>query len=359
MKKKKLQSLLISKCARIKEAMQQLNDSAEKILFIVADADRLLGTVTDGDIRRGLIEGVEFSADIEKIMKKACISLRHSDPNLEESARQIMIDKKIEHIPVLDGDGVIVDVISWTDILTEKKDKVQGKLKPNQVVIMAGGKGTRLDPFTKILPKPLIPLGNETIIELIMDRFYQSGFHRFTYTLNYKKEYIKLFLKENVFPYEIEWVEEENFLGTAGSLSLLKDKFDDSFFVANCDSLLDVNFDEVLKWHREHDASITILGCHNEIKIPFGVLEMSAGRLDRMMEKPSHDVIINTGVYVIEPHVLSFIPDNEPMDMNQLIGIVGKNNKVSVFPMYGGWIDIGQWEEYRKSIEKMEGPKIV
>jgi NDP-sugar pyrophosphorylase family protein len=218
---------------------------------------------------------------------------------------------------------------------------------------MAGGKGSRLDPFTRVLPKPLIPVGNKPIIEAIMERFARCGFNRFLYTLNYKKEYLKLFLKEASLPYTMEWVEEDDFLGTAGSLSLLKDKLTETFFVTNCDSLLDVDFEAVLRWHREHGAAITIIGCHNEFRIPFGVLEMSRGKLTKLIEKPVHDVMINTGVYIMEPQVISYLSDRKQTDFDELLKLLPKKDKVTVYPVYEGWLDIGQWEEYRKSLSKL------
>ena len=353
MEKTKLRSLLISTHQTIKRAMQELNETSEKILFVVDENDKLLGTVTDGDIRRGLINGSRFDDNLEKVMHKDFTAVTLDQSELKENIKRLMVENKFEQIPVLDHMGIIRDVVLWTDILGDKEKLKTHDIKPNQVVIMAGGKGTRLDPFTKILPKPLIPIGNKTVIELIMERFYKYGFCNFIYTLNYKKEYLKLYLKENNFPYSIEWVEEPDFLGTAGSLTLLQDKLKDTFFVVNCDSLLDSDFEEILKWHKENDAAMTIIGCHNEIKIPFGVLELSNGSLQRILEKPVHDVIINTGIYVMEPHVISCIPKGRVVDMNEVIDIINKKEKVSVYPISAGWFDIGQWEEYQKSIEKL------
>lgn len=354
MDKTKLKSLLIPTDITIKQAMQKLGETQEKILFVVGKKDKLLGTINDGDIRRGLINGSNFDDNVGNIMHRDFISISMNTKNIENRAKQLMLDTKIEQIPVLNDNGEIVNVILWTDILREKKDSKSKHLHKNQVVIMAGGKGTRLDPFTKILPKPLIPIGNKPVIELIMERFYKYGFHKFIYTLNYKKEYLKLYLKESSFPYTIDWVEEDDFLGTAGGISLLKDKVKDTFFVINCDSLLDVDFEEILGWHKEHNAAITIIGCHNEVKIPFGVLKLSNGRLEKIVEKPVHDVIINTGAYVMEPQIISFIPDGKPIDMNKLIELVAEKEKVSVYPISTGWFDIGQWEEYRKSMEKLQ-----
>jgi NDP-sugar pyrophosphorylase family protein len=218
---------------------------------------------------------------------------------------------------------------------------------------MAGGRGKRLDPFTRILPKPLVPIHDKPVVELIMERFHKCGFHKFIFTLNYKKEYLKLFLKENDFPYSIDLIEEEDFLGTAGSLSLLAGKITDTFFVVNCDSLLDIDFEQVLKWHKDHRAAITVVGSHAEVKIPFGVLKMHDGTLRKIMEKPVHDVIINTGVYVMEPRVIMRVPKAKKIDMNVLIDSVARKEKVMVYPICDGWFDIGQWGEYKKFLKEI------
>ncbi len=279
MDREKFHYLLIPPETAIKIAMKKLDKTAEKILFVVDKRHKLLGTVTDGDIRRGLLSGVRFDEAIEKIMHQNFTALFIGETDVEERAKKLMLENKFEQIPLIDSYGIIKDVILWTDIFGQSFISHCYEPKPNKVVIMAGGKGTRLDPFTRVLPKPLIPIGEKTVIEIIMEKFYKYGFDKFVYTLNYRKEYIKLYLQENKFPYDIDWVEEPDFLGTAGSLALLKDKIDDIFFVINCDSILDYNYEKLLKWHRKNSASITIIGCHNEIKIPFGVLELSNGTL--------------------------------------------------------------------------------
>jgi len=355
MLKKHFKELMVLKNISIKEAIQKLNKTGEKILFVVSEDNRLLGTVTDGDLRRGIVSGIGFSDKAERIMREDFMAISDKTPKLDQVAKKIMIEKKIEQMPIIDSNGVIRDIIFWVDILGKMKPVTIPKINSNSVLIMAGGKGARLDPFTRILPKPLIPIGNKPVVELIMEKFYKYGFNKFIYSLNYKKEFVKVFLNENNFPYSIDWIEEENFLGTAGSISLLKDKVQESFFVTNCDTLLDVNFMDILEWHKEHKASITIIGCHNEVKIPFGVLEMSNGRLDRILEKPVHDFIINTGVYVLEPDVLSYIPEGKQFDMNVLIELVSEKEIVSVYPICDGWFDVGQWDEYRESVNKLQG----
>ena len=188
-----------------------------------------------------------------------------------------MLEKLVEQIPILDKRKSIIDVILWTDVFGEEKALESKQFFTNPVVIMAGGKGTRLNPFTKILPKPLVPIGEKPVIEIIMEKLYKCGFHNFVYTLNYKKEYIKLFLRENDFPYSIDWVEENDYRGTAGSLSLLKDKVDDCFFVLNCDTILNVDYADMLKWHKEHNNFMTLVGCHKELQIALWYLRVGVG----------------------------------------------------------------------------------
>lgn len=346
----KLQSLFITVDMTIKEAMHKLNETADKILFVRDESGRLMGTITDGDIRRAIINGLGFNEIVEQVMSHDCIVLKAGASRIADAAKDLMIAHNVEQIPVLDEQGMIVDVILWTDVLGEKKVTTPRQMHPHKVVIMAGGKGTRLDPFTRILPKPLIPLGDKPVIELIMEMFYRCGFHNFIYTLNYKKEYLKIFLRENNFPYAIDFIEEDDFLGTAGCLSLLKGQVTDTFFIANCDSLLDIDFEQVLHWHKQQHAAITVIGCHSEIKIPFGVLQIFNGSLKKVLEKPVHDVIVNTGVYIVEPKVISYIPEKKKVDMNELLDTVAEKYKVAVYPITRGWFDIGQWKEYKDSL---------
>jgi dTDP-glucose pyrophosphorylase/CBS domain-containing protein len=357
MEKEKIKSLFIAPHNTIKEAIQRLNDTARKILFITDDKERLLGTLSDGDIRRGIIKGLALTVHVESVMNHKFISLAANSPNLTEQARRLMQQYGIEQIPVVNKDGIVVDVVVWIDFLGDERQKTVRTIKKldNTIVIMAGGKGTRLDPFTKILPKPLIPLGDKPIIEVIMDRFFENGFSHFTLIVNYKKEMIKAYFSENILPYKITFVEEDEYYGTAGGIFMLKDVIQQPFIVTNCDTILEGNYHDFYQWHVDHKNVMTIIGSHKEFIVPYGVLCMNNGVLDRIDEKPKLDIFINTGTYIFDPTVFEFIQDRKHLDMDKLIREIKSKraDRVGVYPHWGGWFDIGQWEEYNKSIDKL------
>jgi len=345
-------TLLIAPSASIKEAMVVLNETGREILFVQEPDGRLVGTVTDGDIRRGLLGGSHFHEAVRLVMCEDFISLSVSETVLSGEMKHLIEERSIGLIPVLDEGGRVVRIISTADIMHVSGAK-QVKQYSNPVVIMAGGKGTRMDPFTRILPKPLVPIGEKPIVQHIMDKFVQQGFSNFIYTLNYKKEYIKLFLQELQGEYSIDWIEEPTFLDSAGSLSLLREKLIEPFFVINCDSLFDVNFEDILSWHRAEEAVMTIVGCHKEVHVPFGVLKCEGGSLQSIEEKPVHDVTINTGLYVMHPRVFDHLDHMEPVPMNVLIDRVMEEHKVTMYPIKEGWLDAGQWKEYQDTVKQL------
>jgi len=355
MEKNKLKLLMIPIETSIKQAMQNLSNTGEKILFVVDDKNVLLGTITDGDIRKKILMGVSLNHSVKHIMQVNFISCQEENPDKISKAVNLMKSKQVDQIPVVTSKGVIVDVLSWIDYI-EKKSNVYPTFD-NSVVIMAGGKGTRLDPFTRILPKPLIPIQNKPIIEHIMDKFYENGFHKFTLIVNYKKEIIKMYCKENSFPYQIDFIDEDQYLGTAGGLSLLNNGFDDAVFITNCDTILEADYFDILRWHKEKMNIISIIGTHKEITVPYGVLKMAKGALQSIDEKPKYDIFINTGFYIIEPNFIEFIDKNTFVNMDKILQKVLNSfpEKVGVYPHWGNWFDIGQWDEYKKSLQFLEG----
>jgi len=349
-----LKSLLIRPDTTMKQAMQKLTSTGEKILFVVSRNNKLLGTLTDGDIRKKIIMGMKLNHNVEEIMQTNFTFVKDDDLQKDQKSIHLMKQKKIDQIPVLNSEGIIKHVISWVDYIENSFYKT-----PNNsfsVVIMAGGKGTRLDPFTRILPKPLIPLNNKPIIEHIMDKFYENGFHHFYLVINYKKEIIKMYVNENQFPYKIDFIEEKEYLGTAGGLSLLKDIFNDTVIVTNCDTILDGDYTDIIKWHKERNNIVSIVGTHKEITVPYGVLNMAGGNLDKIEEKPRYDLFINTGFYIFEPDVFKFVRKNQYTNMDIFLNTIKHKyeNRIGVYPHWGKWFDIGQWDEYRKSLQFLD-----
>jgi len=354
-KNERIKKLNISPDTTLKTAMRALNAGDARVLFVMDNEQRLIGCVTDGDVRRGILNAIGFERPVSEIMFKFPRFVRQFEKDFKEKARQYVLDEKLYTIPVLDSSDRIVDVLFWHEFIDKHPlEPKEVKQITNPIVIMAGGKGERLNPFTRILPKPLIPFGDKPIIEKIMDNFAKHGFRNFILTLNYKKEFIKMYLKESKLPYNIEVVEEEKFLGSAGSLVFLKDKVKETFFVCNCDTFLINNFRNILLWHKGEQALLTLIGCHKETILPYGVLRVDNGCLNSIEEKPKFDMIINTGVYLIEPEVLSLIKPGEYIDMNRLVERVLKKGKVTVFPVVDGWSDIGQWKEYNESLHLLQ-----
>ncbi|RJQ53086.1 MAG: CBS domain-containing protein [Nitrospiraceae bacterium] len=357
MEKGKIKLLCTPPDTSIKNAIRTLNETGGKILFVTDAEDALLGTMTDGDIRRGIINGMQLTDGVSGIMNTKFFSIRAQGPDSLREAGQLMQKHLISHIPVLDDNRRIIDVISWLDCLnpeTEPPHKARDKFR-NTVVIMAGGKGTRLDPFTKILPKPLVPIRDKPVIEHIMDRFFINGFSKFILVINYKKEMIKSYFSESKLPYEIEFVEEQDYCGTAGGISLLKNKIEGAFIVTNCDTFLEGEYSDFINWHENHNNFLTIIGSHKEIEVPYGVLRMNNGSLLEINEKPRIDLFINTGTYIFEPDLFDFIKENERIDMDKLIERVKTEHgdRVGVYPHWGGWFDLGQWDEYKRSLKKI------
>ncbi len=339
----------------LKDAMKKINSNREKILFAVDLYHHLKGSITDGDIRRALLKGMGFDCPVGEFMHKTPKVIYSHENNIRQKARKIIQEEKINAIPIVDHEMKIVDIISWHDFFGESTTHVSSQKKiSTPVVIMAGGRGERLDPITKILPKALVPLGEEPLIEKIMQNFYKQGFINFTLILNYKKEMIKMYLRENNFPFNLRWVEESDYLGTAGGLGLLKGQLNETFIVCNCDTLIETNFTNILDWHRQENALMSLIGCHKEIVIPFGTVEMTDGRLKVFNEKPKFDFVVNTGAYIMEPEVLNWISEDEVLDMNHFIEKVGYHGKITVYPLTEGWYDFGQWPEYQDSLFKLQ-----
>lgn len=339
---------LIKPYISLKDTLKKMYKIGLQVLVVVDEKDILLGIVTDGDIRRAIIKEINFKTPINSIMTKKPITISYLTNKIE--ALMLMKKYGIRHIPIVNKENKVVGIYLWKDFL--KNGEVKYTIKDIPVIIMAGGKGKRLDPFTKILPKPLIPIREKPIIEIIMDNFTRYGFNKFIVSLNYKAEMIKMYFYENPNDYKIRYIQEKDFLGTAGSLSLIKDKLCGTFIVSNCDVIIDINFDRLLNYHKKNKNQITILGINRNIKIPYGVLKMKDADLDEIIEKPDYYIIINSGIYILEPEIIELISKNKAMDMPDLMILAKKKGfKVQVYPANCSWFDVGEWEEYKKAAE--------
>ena len=333
----------------VSEAMQQIDVNTFGILFLVDEGQRLLGCITDGDIRRYLLAGGSMTASALDAANKKPRCAR----TIEE-AHKLYHKKNYIVIPIIDESGIIVDL--FTGELGEKQRKRNPIKIP--VVINAGGKGTRLDPYTRVLPKPLIPVGDLPIIEHIMQEYQRYECSEFHIIVNYKKELMKAYFSDNERNYNITWYDEEKPLGTGGGLSLLKGIFTDTFFFANCDALLTANYESMVKFHKENGNTITMICAYKNINIPYGVVEMGPnGVIEGMKEKPLISFLTNTGIYIVEPEVVDDMIDGESIGFPDIVERQRqKGRKVAVFPVSeNDWMDMGQISELEKMRVKLYG----
>lgn len=346
--KKQLKEIYISPGEQIVRVLEQMDRTAQQILLVTNNDDCLLGTVTDGDVRRALLEGVDLNKPVSSIMNSRPKVLRLGSSL--KSARQLMVKYGIRHVPLMDDNGRVVDLLMWQDLFFQKKVKKRSE----NVVIMAGGKGTRLDPFTKILPKPMIPLHDKPIIEVIMDRFHRQGFCRFILCLGYKAEIIRIYFNDDSRPYNVDFVQENSPLGTAGALSLLDGLINDSFILTNCDIIVELDYAHLLQYHKERQYSITVVGALKEFVVPYGVLHTQGERF-WIHEKPNFHFLVNTGIYVLESALLPFVKKETYLDMPEFIeNVQSRGMSVGIYPHHGQWFDVGQWDEYQLTLKAFD-----
>jgi len=345
---KDLKRLFVTENVTLAEAINKLNEEGSQILFVIdGESGQLKGTLTDGDIRRVLCKGEPLSS---VITGNYCTSPQIQTDFSLVTAKKLMEKYGITRIPVVDASNNPIGIIGIEDITSLSVSNIP---QNNYVVIMAGGKGTRLYPITKVVPKPLLPIGDKPVVHLIIESFQKNGFNNFIMSINYKKDYIKTyFLNEDIKSFNLDFVEEKAFEGTAGSLKLVKDKVADTFFVSNCDIVINMDYTKALAFHKENNADLTIIGALNEVKVPYGVLETQGNELNCISEKPQVHFMVNTGVYILEPSALDFIPADGVFDMTDLIKeLMVQKKKVSVYPTHEKWIDIGTLGSYNRLLK--------
>jgi len=350
----KLEQFLINKKESVLTSMKKLDANAHKVLFVIDKSETLIGSLTDGDIRRWILSGKELSEGVDKVCHKSpsFVGEDYSD----QEVKDLMLAKNIECIPVLSSSNKIKDVLFWVDIFQDVKKEEPKKQMNYPVVIMAGGFGTRLAPFTTILPKPLIPVGDKSIVEHIIDRFLPYGIDDFYMTVNHKFKIIKSYFEDVKKEYSLKLVKESKPLGTAGSLKLLKEEIDDVLIVTNCDIIIHADYSEIVDLHIESGFDITLVSSMMNYKIPYGICEIDkGGSLIEIKEKPEYNFLISTGMYILNKKILDYIPDNEFFHITHLMEKVKENGgSVGVFPISeNSWDDTGEWDEYKKTVKRL------
>ncbi len=336
----KAAKLCVAPECSILDAIKVLDETHERILLVV-EKQRLLGVFTDSDVRKWILKTRDLTEKITAAMTKRPVCVRVDE---KEQAAGLMERYGIDAIPVVDEEGFVQELLFRYETPEWENPKRETTQAP--VVIMAGGKGTRLAPYTQVLPKPLIPIGNTTILEQVIASFQNAGCSRFYISVNYKKNLIKAYVQDLHPAYEVTYVEEEHFLGTAGSLSLLKDKIQEPFFVSNCDILLDVDYAKVMKFHKKNRNVITMITSLKNYTIPYGIVNIGdKGQVETLSEKPEMSFLVNTGVYVLEPEVLSLIPQDSFLHITELIELcIRQGKKVGAYPVTEkAWEDMGEF----------------
>jgi len=353
MKGEELKKYMVARQATVVEALEQIDLNAKGILFCTDDKNHLMGTVTDGDIRRWLIKTGKLNGKLQEIMNQSPKVLYRKDLQF---AQEEMRRFSVTALPVVDARNRLVDIIFREENEKEEGENHRQALENVTVVIMAGGKGTRLYPYTKVLPKPLIPIGDIPIMERIIERFCDFGVKNFYATLNYRKSMIKSYFSEISRGYEIRYVEEEKPLGTAGSLHLIKEKFDKPIIVTNCDILIHADYRDIYEYHLHSGNELTIVTALKNIVVPYGVIHSKEnGVIMSMSEKPKLSYFVNTGMYILNPNLLDEIPEDSFYHMTDLAShLLKKGRQVGMYPVSeDSFLDMGEFEEMHRMEKKL------
>ena len=347
----RVENIIIDSQKTIIQTMKLMDDKRTKSL-LVFEGEKFLGIITNGDLQRTIIANKSFDTEIGNVLDNSGKKYaRQSDSN--EKIRKWMLEVRAEMMPIVDPDGNLVEVIFWDDLFKEAQGDNREKINL-PVVIMAGGKGTRLKPITNVIPKPMIPVGDRTILEVIMDQFESIGCNKFYMSVNYKAYMMKYYLSQLPHHYDVEFFQEEKPLGTIGSVSLLRGKINTPFFVSNCDIVIDQDMRDVYDYHRENHNDLTIVTAVKSFRIPYGVIETGKdGLMTSLKEKPELTYMINTGVYILNPGCLNEIPQGEFFHITRLMEkIKSRGGRVGCFPVSEhSWKDMGEWPEYLKMID--------
>ncbi len=340
-----IEKIKLKPSSTIKEALHAIDSGAMKIAVVIKSDETLVGVLTDGDIRRGLLRGMTLEDSIESIVKTNPIVCYIN--STKEEILSKAIGKKIYHLPILDQEGKVVGIEDVDSLL-------ETKTKTNKVVLMVGGLGTRLRPLTQDTPKPMLDVGNKPILETIIQNFKRYGFTNIILSVNYKADLVQEYFKDGKdFGVNIEYIYENKRMGTAGALSLMREKLNEPFFVMNGDLLTNVNFEHFFNFHTESNSVATMAVREYEHQIPFGVINQESGIITSIVEKPSQSYYVNAGIYMLDPAVLEVIPDDTFYDMPTLFcDLIEKGEQPVSFPVHEYWLDIGHINQLEQAREE-------
>lgn len=336
------------------QAMERLEKTEEKIVFVIDEELRLIGSLTDGDIRRWILSNGDLKAQVYRICNREPYVVEEGFGT--EQVRKQMLEGNFGCVPVVSPSREVVRLLFWKEIFqggTAVKPKPHLNLP---VVIMAGGQGTRLAPFTSVLPKPLIPVGDRTVIEIIIGEFLPYGLSQFHLSVNYKSKILKSFFEELAPSYSVAYLEEKEPRGTAGGLRALYSPRREPLIVTNCDVVIKADYAELVSFHADNDYDLTLVACLKDYHIPYGVCELEkGGNLAYITEKPQYKFLVNTGMYVVCRDRLDLIPEQARYDMTDFIEQIKKaGGRIGVFPIgENAWVDTGEWTEYRKALDSL------
>lgn len=347
-----LHKFIVNEHMNLVDAMQRIDQNLGEILFVINDEGMLSGSISDGDVRRWLLKTGKIETEV--------VSLMNREPKFlyaggEKDAFKFMQKRQITAVPIVDKQGCICDIISMKAYQTQNVKSKEQILGVN-VIIMAGGKGTRLYPYTKILPKPLIPIGDIPIMERVIDEFYTYGVKDFYISVNYKKHMIQSYFSELESDYHIQYIEESKPLGTCGSIRLIDKSFNFPVFVTNCDILIRADYADIYNHHVKSGNAVTLVTALKNDTIPYGVVHSKEnGEIINIEEKPQRSYMVNTGMYVINPEIIKLIPENTYFHMTDLTEkAIQQGYTVGMYPVSeDSFLDMGEFAEMKRMEERL------
>ena len=339
---KKAEEIKLSISSTIEEALKIIDSGGLRLGLVVDSANKLLGTVSDGDVRRGLLNGINLSESLEHVLHRNPVVCSVNDS--KEDILKVAIENKIYQVPIVDESNTLLGIEEVNTLLKPSN-------YPNKVILMVGGLGSRLMPLTESTPKPMLHVGNKPILQTIVEKFASYGFTNITMCVNYKSDVIQDFFGDGAnFGVNIDYLTEDKRLGTAGALSLLDSEPQAPFFVMNGDLLTNVNFEHLLEFHQSNRATATMCVREYDFQVPYGVVNLQNGKITSIEEKPVQKFFVSAGIYMLEPSCLEYIPKNDFYDMPTLFSkLIELGEATTSFPLREYWLDIGRIEEYEKA----------